>query len=91
LNAGVPFGFFSRPAVETKREDQKKLYNDSLSTWRQQQLAELELSITHPPANVFEEMILWTNQNKLWRFPIDNEIGIYTIFSIHLCCYGKTM
>ena len=28
-----------------------------------------------PPINGFEEMILLTNQGKLWNFPIDNEQG----------------
>lgn len=28
-----------------------------------------------PPINGFEEMIMLTNQGKLWAFPIDNEQG----------------
>lgn len=34
---------------------------------------DLRLAVTHPPANYFQEMILWTEQGKLWKFPIDNE------------------
>ncbi|XP_072259901.1 small ribosomal subunit protein mS31 isoform X2 [Pyxicephalus adspersus] len=30
----------------------------------------------HPPRNGFEEMIQWTNEGKLWTFPIDNEAGL---------------
>ena len=32
-----------------------------------------------PPTNAFEEMIQWTNEGKLWRFPIDNEQGLYLL------------
>ena len=28
-----------------------------------------------PPSNAFEEMICWTEEGKLWTFPIDNEQG----------------
>lgn len=27
------------------------------------------------PKNGFEEMIQWTKEGKLWKFPIDNEAG----------------
>ncbi|CAG0922716.1 unnamed protein product [Notodromas monacha] len=36
---------------------------------------ELALLTTHPPKNALEEMIVWTDQGKLWKFPIDNEQG----------------
>lgn len=29
-----------------------------------------------PPSNAFEEMIRWTEEGKLWTFPIDNELGL---------------
>lgn len=28
-----------------------------------------------PPINAFQEMIQWTKQGKMWKFPIDNEQG----------------
>ena len=28
-----------------------------------------------PVANAFEEQIRWTEEGKLWKFPIDNEQG----------------
>lgn len=28
-----------------------------------------------PPNNAFDEMIRWTEEGKLWTFPIDNEQG----------------
>nr|CAG4651765.1 EOG090X04UC [Triops cancriformis] len=37
---------------------------------------ELQLMTTHPPRNGFEEMIQWTEQEKVWRFPINNEQGL---------------
>ncbi|KAK5640503.1 hypothetical protein RI129_011314 [Pyrocoelia pectoralis] len=48
------------------------------STWRTLQKRELELSVTHPPANYFQQMILWTKQGKIWKFPIDNEQDLET-------------
>lgn len=56
--------------------------NDSipkLDMWDKFAQKELELTVTHPPANGFERMIQWTRQEKLWCFPIDNEQGIQTI------------
>lgn len=44
-----------------------------LSTWSNLASRELRLSITQPSANIYEQLILWTEQGKLWRFPIDNE------------------
>lgn len=29
-----------------------------------------------PPSNAFEEMMHWTEEGKLWNFPIDNEQGL---------------
>jgi len=49
-----------------------------LSVWDAVHARELQLAATHPPANGFEEMILWTNQGKLWHFPINNEQGEQT-------------
>ncbi len=48
---------------------------DILSTWNHLQNRELKLAVTHPPRNYFEKMALWTEQGKLWKFPIDNEQG----------------
>lgn len=49
---------------------------DILKTWKSLQDRELRLAVTHPPANYFQKMALWTEQGKLWRFPIDNEQGL---------------
>lgn len=49
---------------------------DILKTWKQLQDRELRLAVTHPPSNYFQKMALWTEQGKLWKFPIDNEQGL---------------
>jgi small subunit ribosomal protein S31 len=48
---------------------------DICATWANLQARELKLAITHPPRNYFEKMALWTEQGKVWKFPIDNEQG----------------
>jgi len=47
------------------------------STWAALEQRELKQAITSPPSNYFEKMILWTDQGKLWKFPIDNEQGTH--------------
>lgn len=37
---------------------------------------ELKLAQIIPPINGFDEMIMLTKENKLWKFPIDNEQGL---------------
>lgn len=49
---------------------------DPLTTWRTLEKRELKLAVTHPPSNYFEKMALWTEQGKVWKFPIDNEQGM---------------
>jgi small subunit ribosomal protein S31 len=41
--------------------------------WDKLHERDLKLAVTHPPKNYFEQMILWTEQHKVWKFPIDNE------------------
>ncbi|XP_065207626.1 small ribosomal subunit protein mS31 [Planococcus citri] len=45
----------------------------SLTTWDYLYERDLKLHVTHPPKNIFEQLIQWTEQGKVWRFPIDNE------------------
>jgi hypothetical protein len=55
------------------------MYRDLLSVIMRQKLIrlflfrELRLLSTPAPRNALEEMILWTEQGKLWHFPVDNE------------------
>uniref|UniRef100_A0A182Y9I1 Small ribosomal subunit protein mS31 n=1 Tax=Anopheles stephensi TaxID=30069 RepID=A0A182Y9I1_ANOST len=48
---------------------------DKLPTWQKLNERELRLAVTHPPANYFQKMAIWTEQGKLWKFPINNEQG----------------
>lgn len=48
---------------------------DICKTWANLEARELKLAVTHPPRNYFEKMALWTEQGKIWQFPIDNEQG----------------
>lgn len=69
LFGGSKLGIY--PAVDQLDES-----IDVLQTWSKLQARELQLAVTHPPSNHFQKMSLWTDQGKLWRFPIDNEQGL---------------
>ena len=43
--------------------------------WEKYEQDELARISSIPPRNAFEEMIQWTNEGILWRFPINNEQG----------------
>ncbi|CAG2121257.1 unnamed protein product, partial [Medioppia subpectinata] len=36
----------------------------------------LHEAVAQPPKNMFEEMIQWTEEGKLWKYPINNEQGL---------------
>ncbi|KAL1494148.1 hypothetical protein ABEB36_009793 [Hypothenemus hampei] len=65
---GPSLSIFTNPSVLKE--------SPQLATWEKLHQKELKLSITHPPANYFQEMILWTEQGKFWQFPIDNAFGL---------------
>jgi small subunit ribosomal protein S31 len=48
----------------------------TLSTWDNLHAKSLKTAVTHPPKNIYEQMIIWTEQGKLWKFPINNEQGM---------------
>lgn len=48
---------------------------DPCEMWSFLEKKELKLAVTHPPKNYFEKMAMWTDQGKVWKFPIDNEQG----------------
>lgn len=66
LFGGEPLGIFTDPA-------QLKESSDLLPTWSYLQEQSLKLQVSHPPNNYFDKLALWTEQGKVWRFPIDNE------------------
>lgn len=65
--SGKPLGIFQ--AKETN-------YGTKLDVWEQLSQREVTLATSQPPANYFQKMILWTEQGKVWKFPIDNEQGM---------------
>lgn len=52
--------------------------------WKTQQEKQLRLLTQFAPANAYEELIMWTEQGKHWKFPIDNETG--KILTVLLKC-----
>jgi small subunit ribosomal protein S31 len=47
----------------------------SVPMWDKFNEDELKRLASATPRNAFEEMIQWTNDGILWKFPIDNEQG----------------
>ncbi|XP_034482248.1 28S ribosomal protein S31, mitochondrial [Drosophila innubila] len=67
LYGSEPLGIFTKGSITLLDSP------DMLTTWSSLSERELKLQAAHPPANHFEQMMQWTSQGKLWRFPIDNE------------------
>ncbi|EDV97631.1 28S ribosomal protein S31, mitochondrial [Drosophila grimshawi] len=67
LYGGEPLGIFTKGSPKLLDSP------DMLATWSVLSARELKLQAAHPPANYFEQMVQWTAQGKVWRFPIDNE------------------
>ncbi|GLV45796.1 mitochondrial ribosomal protein S31 [Carabus blaptoides fortunei] len=73
------FGGQSLGIFTAKSSEQSEVNTEEqivLKTWNALHERELRMAVTHPPENYFQEMILWTRQGKVWRFPIDNEQGM---------------
>ncbi|CAG9770549.1 unnamed protein product [Ceutorhynchus assimilis] len=68
LFSGEALGIFTNPS-DLKESPQ-------IPTWQKLYEKELKLAVTHPPANYFQQVILWTEQGKFWQFPINNEFGL---------------
>lgn len=47
-----------------------------LKLWNKLEEEQLKLLTKSPPRNYYEEMIHWTEEGKLWHFPINNEQGM---------------
>ncbi|VVC95229.1 unnamed protein product [Leptidea sinapis] len=71
---GQPLGIFK--AGDTN-------YGTTLEVWDQLSQRELTLATSQPPANYFQKMIQWTEQGKVWKFPINNEQGMEEEENIH--------
>lgn len=55
--------------------DQLQTKEDTLKTWSKLEKHELRLRMSMAPRNYFEKMAYWTEEGKIWHFPIDNEQG----------------
>nr|CAG4634741.1 EOG090X04UC [Alona affinis] len=66
-----PIGIFAKATEGAASADLPVLH-----TWEKLYQRELELAISLPPANGFQQMIQWTKQGKMWHFPINNEQGL---------------
>ena len=51
--------------------------------WNTCEQSELKVQQTHYPETGFQEMIQWTEEGKLWKFPIDNEQGMKEEQNVH--------
>ncbi|XP_054003360.1 28S ribosomal protein S31, mitochondrial isoform X1 [Hylaeus anthracinus] len=57
--------------------------NCELETWDACQAYEIKVLGTLYPENAFQEMIQWTEEGKIWKFPIDNEQGMEEEQNVH--------
>ncbi|XP_077298705.1 mitochondrial ribosomal protein S31 [Arctopsyche grandis] len=72
---GKPLGIFTK--------DFEGSAGVELAIWKDLEEYENNVAIAHPPENYFDKMIQWTNQGKIWKFPIDNEQGIVEERDVH--------
>ncbi|KAK3907304.1 28S ribosomal protein S31, mitochondrial [Frankliniella fusca] len=68
LQSQEPLGIFS--------QDSKTESGPSLKLWEKFLQAELRRNTRFEPLNWFDQCIVWTEEGKLWKFPIDNEQGM---------------
>ncbi|KAF2363989.1 Mitochondrial 28S ribosomal protein S31 [Trinorchestia longiramus] len=47
-----------------------------LPTWEAQVARDLRICLARPPDSHFQELINWTEQGKIWQFPVNNELGM---------------
>ncbi|XP_026812668.1 28S ribosomal protein S31, mitochondrial [Rhopalosiphum maidis] len=72
----VPISLFSSDPLGIFKEFNKNKDIPILPTWKRLHEKSLQTAVTHPPKNIYEQMIIWTEQGKLWKFPINNEQGM---------------
>jgi len=70
IESGKPLNIFYKELLKSPEQEVK------LKLWHKLLEDEKRLQMTHPPRNTLEELIMWTKQGKIWRFPIDNEQGM---------------
>lgn len=73
---GEKINIFGEKPLGIFKPDELQQTEDALTTWEAMGKRELQLLVTHPPSNIYEEMIQWTEKGILWKFPINNEQGL---------------
>lgn len=71
--------FGGKPIGILENVDELKIQEDNLKTWSKLEKHELRLRMSMAPRNYFEKMAYWTEEGKIWNFPIDNEQGTYSL------------
>ncbi|CAH0592840.1 unnamed protein product [Chrysodeixis includens] len=79
----TPVDVFSGEPLGTFKATSEPNYGTKLDVWESLQNRELTLATLQPPANYFQKMVLWTEQGKIWKFPIDNEQGLEEEQTVH--------
>ncbi|KAJ8276126.1 hypothetical protein COCON_G00078780 [Conger conger] len=64
------------PVHESETEQDAAVTVPTLSLWDLKFAKHLASVIDTRPRNGFEEMIQWTEEGKLWEYPVDNEAGM---------------
>lgn len=73
LFGSEPLGIFTNSAVSKEEKSDPAPQSMELNTYSQLQNQYLKLQITHPTRNYFEKMVIWTEEGRVWPFPINNE------------------
>lgn len=70
-------GMFANAIGSVERSKENKLQIKKLNKWNELVKHDSKMSRLLIPLNRFEELIQLTEEGKLWKFPIDNEQGMY--------------
>lgn len=76
MDSYMPINLFSSEPLDIFKNFNESVNRPTLSTWDRLYKKSLKMAVTHPPKNIYEQMVIWTEQGKLWKFPIDNEQGM---------------
>lgn len=76
MDSYLPINLFSSEPLDVFKNFEENTNRPKLSTWDRLHKNSLKTAVTHPPINIYEQMVIWTEQGKLWKFPIDNEQGM---------------
>lgn len=72
----MPINLFGSEPLDVFKNPGASIDSVVLPTWDRLYKKSLKTAVTHPPKDIYEQMVLWTEQGKMWTFPIDNEQGL---------------